>query len=129
MLREELSRTTFEMRSGILVENGCKIALSRDAALTYETKRNDEIKLDMEARGLIYDPHIHCCIGGIGISAGVTDFDYNNSRLTEENISPTFAALEQQCERVMGWAKKLDVLGIGATKAKNAVGIAIVDDK
>lgn len=83
----------------------------------------------MEAKGLIYDPQIHSCIGGIGISAGVTDFVYEQTPTKEEDVGKIFTILEQQCERVMGWAKKLNALGIGATTAKNAVGMAIVDDK
>lgn len=129
-LRDEFSRSTFEITSGCLIENGFIIHNSYGEALKYQEKRNSEIKENMENQGKVYDRFTHCCIGGVGITGGVTDFTYNTSSFDEKDIPQKLIFLKKQAERVMNLIKYLEFLGIdGVSISKNGVGMPILDDK
>lgn len=129
-LRDEFSRSTFEIVSGCLIENGFIVHDSYKEAMKYQEKRNSEIKEDMESQGKVYDRFTHCCIGGVGVTGGVTDFTYNTSSFDEKDIPQKLIFLKKQAERVMNLIKYLEFLGIdGVSISKNGVGMPILDDK
>jgi hypothetical protein len=75
---------------------------------------------------LIYDRFKHCCIGGVGVTGGVTDFVYGGCSFEKQDISKILIILKNQAERVMNLIKYLEFLGIeGVNISKNGVGMPI----
>ena len=77
---------------------------------------------------MIYDRFTHCCIGGVGVTGGVTDLTYEAGSFEEQEISQKLITLKKQAEKVMNLIKYLEFLGIEGVKiSKNGVGISILD--
>lgn len=77
---------------------------------------------------MIYDRFIHCCIGGVGVTGGVTDFTYEAYSSEEQDTPQKLIILKKQAERVMNLIKYLEFLGIeGVNISKNGVGMPIFD--